>query len=286
VAWPPPGYCEQVVLSARFGELDEAPLARSPIVSVVWQLRFEDHPVLAAPQTVLRFLELLGGPDQFTLTLVPKFQLSMQASGPTAENVSSPVTSAAGGGWRLSAADGSWQVSADSASLAVETTRYGTWESDFLPRLRQVLSALKDVGAPVIESRLGLRYINILTASAVGRPPMSLASELSGLITPWLLGPLSEPRMQDSVHVSQGRAVLSFAEANAVLNYGVIATETRELGYLIDIDAFSEGGRALHIDDVMTQTGALHAVALGLFQLSLTPEALEAMRSASGDVAG
>lgn len=55
------GYGAGVVLSTRFGELDEAPLARSPIVSVVWQLRFEDHPALATPQAVLRLQELLGG---------------------------------------------------------------------------------------------------------------------------------------------------------------------------------------------------------------------------------
>lgn len=280
------GYGKDVVLSARFGELDEAPLARSPIVSVVWQLRFEDHPALAAPQTVLRFQELLGGPEQFSLTLLPKIQLSVQAAGPAAENIPKPATSTTGGGWRLSAADGTWQISAESSSLAVETTRYGTWEMDFSPRLRQLLYALQEVGAPVIESRLGLRYINVLTGSAVGRPPMSAASELAGLIAPWLLGPLNESRLQDSVQTSQGRTVFGFEQASAILNHGVISTETRELGYLIDIDAFREGGRALRIDDVLRQSAALHSVALGLFQASLTPEAMTAMRSVSTDIAG
>lgn len=275
-----------MALSARFGELDEAPLARSPIVSVVWQLRFEDHPALAAPQAALSFQEFLGGPEQFSLTLLPKVQLSVQATGPTVENMPQSATGAAGGGWRLYAADGSWQISAESGSLAVETTRYGTWENDFSPRLRRVLDALKDVGTPVIESRLGLRYINVLIGSAVGKSPMSATSELSGLIAPWLLGPLNEARLEDSVQASQGRAVFAFEQANAILNHGVISTETRELGYLIDIDAFREGGRAFRIDDVMTQSAALHDVALGLFQTSLTTEALEAMRCASADVAG
>jgi uncharacterized protein (TIGR04255 family) len=278
-------YGKDVVLSARFGELDEAPLARSPIVSVVWQLRFEEHPTLAAPQTVLRFQELLGGPEKFSLTLVPKFQLSMQATGPVAENAPKPVTSTTGGGWRLAAADGSWQISAESGSLAVEAIRYGAWEQDFLPRLQQVLGVLQEVGAPVIESRLGLRYVNILTGSAVGKPPMSAAGELAGLVAPWLLGPLNEPRMQDTVQASQGRAVFDFEQANAILNHGVISTETHELGYLIDIDAFREGGRALHIDDVLAQTAVLHGVALGLFQASLTSDALKAMRSDSTDPA-
>jgi uncharacterized protein (TIGR04255 family) len=275
------------VLSARFGELDEAPLARSPIVSVVWQLRFEEHPALAAPETVLRLQDLLGGPDEFAIALLPKIQLSFQAAGPAAESMPMPAAGAAGGGWRLSAMVGSWHLRADWASLAIETTRYGTWGGDFLPRLQRVLDALKEVGNPVLESRLGLRYINVLTGGAVGKPPMSAAGELGGLVAPWLLGPLNESHLQDSVQVSQGRVVLSLEHANAIINHGVISTETHELGYLIDIDAFREGGRAFRVDDIMTQTDTLHAAALGLFQLSLTPEALEAMRSApTTDTAG
>jgi uncharacterized protein (TIGR04255 family) len=275
-----------VVLSTRFGKLDEAPLARSPIVSVVWQLRFEDHPALSAPQTALRFQEFLGGPEQFSLRMMPKIQFSVQAAGPDAGNIAKPAIGGSDGGWRLSATDGSWQISAEAGSLAAETTRYGTWEKDFSPRLRRVLDALEDVGTPVIESRLGLRYINVVIGSAVGRPAMSAINELNGMVAPWLLGPLNETRLQDSVQASQGRVVFSFERADAILNHGVISTETHELGYLVDIDAFREGGRALRIDDVMKQSVVLHDIALGLFQTSLTPEALEAMRCTSADAAG
>ena len=275
-----------MVLSARFGELDEAPLARSPIVSVVWQLRFEDHPALAAPQTVLRFQELLGGPEHFSLTLLPRIQLSLQAAGPADGDTPKPVTNATGGGWRLSAVDGSWQISAESGSIAVEASRYGTWENDFSPRLRRVLNALQEVGTPVIESRLGLRYVNVLTGSAVGKGPMSAAGELAGLIAPWLLGPLNESCIQDAVQASQGRVVLGFEQAKVILNHGVISTEANELGYLLDIDTFREGGRALRIDDVLAQSTVLHATALGLFQASVTPESLKAMRSTSTDAVG
>jgi uncharacterized protein (TIGR04255 family) len=275
-----------VVLSARFGELDEAPLERSPIVSVLWQLRFEDHPALVAPQTVLRFQEVLGEAGQFKLNMLPKVQVSVQASGMVPENAPAPATGVGGGGWRLTATDGTWQVSAESGSLAVEATRYGTWEKDFAPRLQTVLNALREVGAPFIESRLGLRYINVVTGSAVGQSPISGVAELAGLITPWLLGPLNDPVVQDAVQASQGRVLFSFEQINIILNHGVIATDANELGYLIDIDAFREGGRALKLDDVMDFASELHAAALGVFQHSLTAHALEAMRSTSGDVRG
>jgi len=152
--------------------------------------------------------------------------------------------------------------------------------------VQSVLDALREVGAPFIESRLGLRYINVITGSAVGQSPISGVAELAGLITPWLLGPLNDPVIQDAVQASQGRVLFSFEQVNVILNHGVTATDANELGYLIDIDAFREGGRALKLDDVMGFTSELHAVALGVFQHSLTPYALEAMRSSPSDVKG
>jgi uncharacterized protein (TIGR04255 family) len=267
------------VLSARFGELDEAPLMRSPIVSVVWQLRFEDHPVLTSPETILRFHELLGGPAQFFLAPIPRLQLSVQPITPTPENAPKPQVGASGGGWRLTSADGSWSISVEPVSLAVETTRYGTWQKDFLPMLQQVLDALQKAGAPVIETRLGLRYINVLTGSAIGKPPIASPNELSGLIAPWLLGPLQDPDLQDAVQASQGRVVLTIDQATVIVNYGVITTETHELGYAVDIDAYRESGRALRIEDIISGTSTLHSAALGLFQASFTKETMQAMRS-------
>lgn len=92
--------------------------------------------------------------------------------------------------------------------------------------------------------------------------------------------------MQGAVQASQGRILLSFDQVDIILNHGVIATDANELGYLIDIDAFRDGGRALKLEDVMDFTSELHAAALGVFQHSLTPNALEAMRSSPGDAQG
>jgi uncharacterized protein (TIGR04255 family) len=248
----------------------------------VWQLRFEDHPALIEPQTVLRFREVLGQASEFKLDILPKIQISVQAGGIASGSAPVPATGSGGGGWRLTATDGTWQISAELGSLAVEATRYGTWE-DFAPRLQTVLDALLEVGAPLIELRLGLRYINVLTGSAVGKLPISSIPELSGLITPWLLGPLNNPTVRDAVQSSQGRVVFAFDQINIMLNHGVIATDASELGYLIDIDAFREGGRALKPDDIIGFTSELHTAALGVFQHSLTSDAQEAMRSSSSD---
>jgi uncharacterized protein (TIGR04255 family) len=270
-----------------FEGLDETRLARSPIVSVVWQLRFEEHPALIAPQTALKLQELLGGAAEFLLTQLPRIQLSVQAVGPAAaESMPPSAVGAAGGGWRLSAADGSWHLNVEASSVSIESSSYGSWGGDFSPRLQRVLEALADVGPPVVETRLGLRYINIVVGSAVGRPPLSAPGQLEGLIAPWLLGALNEPQLQDFVQMANGRVMFRFEHANAILNHGVVSAENGELGYLVDIDVFREGGRALDKDDVLAHSESLHRTALGLFQASLTGEILESMRPASAGGGG
>ena len=184
------------------------------------------HPILIAPQTALRLQELLGGAAEFSLTALPRIQLSVQSAGSGApEGMPTPATGATRGGWRLSAADRSWHLNVEAGSVSVESSSYGSWASDFSPRLQRVLGALEDVGPPVVESRLGLRYINILVGSAVGRSPLSAPGELGGMIAPWLLGPLNQSRLQDFVQMTQGRVVFGFEHANAILNHGVVSTE-------------------------------------------------------------
>jgi uncharacterized protein (TIGR04255 family) len=276
------GYGGGMALPAMFEELDETPLARSPIVTVVWQVRFEEHPTLIAPQTALRLQELLGGPTEFSLTMLPRISLSVQAVGPVAvEGMPTPAVGATGGGWRLSSADGSWHVNVEAGSVSVESSSYGSWAGEFSPRFQRVLQALEAVGPPVVESRLGLRYINILVGSVVEGLPLSAPGELGGLIAPWLLGPLNEQSLQDFVQMAQGRVAFRFDHARTVLNHGVVSAENGELGYLVDIDVFREGGRAFQVNDILAQSEILHHISLGLFQASLKPEILESMRSAS-----
>jgi uncharacterized protein (TIGR04255 family) len=277
-------YGGDVALPTIFEGLDESPLARSPIVTAIWQLRFEEHPTLVAPQTALKLQELLGGSVEFSLTMLPQIQMSVQAVGPVAaEGAPTPAVGASRGGWRLSAADGSWHVNVEANSISVESASYGSWASNFSPRLQRVLDALEDVGPPIVESRLGLRYINVVVGSSVGRSPISTPGELGRLIAPWLLGPLNESQLQDFVQMTQGRVVFKFEQANVILNHGVVSAENGELGYLVDIDAFREGGRAFQSRDALAHSAILHLVTLGLFQRSLTSDILESMRSTSHD---
>lgn len=269
-----------MTLPAMFEGLDETPLARSPIVTVIWQLRFEDHPDLASARSALNLLEQLGGESTFTLTQLPRVQVALQAIG--AEAPLAPAVGSSAAGWRLAATDGACQISLESGSVSVEAARYGSWETDFAPRLEALLRAIESIGPPVIESRLGLRYVNVVVGSAVGRAPFAAASDLNDVVGQWLLGPLSHDSLGPWVQVAQGRVAFRFDLANAILNHGVVSTEGGELGYLIDVDAFREGARAFSVAEVVERSTALHQIALGVFQSSLTDAALDAMRKELG----
>jgi uncharacterized protein (TIGR04255 family) len=263
-----------------FEAQDETPLARSPIVTVIWQLRFEEHPTMASAPTALGLQELLGGQSQFSLVQIPRIQVSVGAGG------MSPVPSvgASSAGWRLSATDSSCQISIESSSVSVETAQYGSWATDFSPRLAALLEAIEKLGPPVVETRLGLRYVNIVVGSAAVGPPFNSATELAQVVAPWLLGPLIQEDLRGFVQVTQGRVSFKFDTSDAIVNHGVVSAENGELGYLIDVDAFREGGRAFNVPEVLDQSTLLHRIVLGLFQASLTPGALLSMRSSESTV--
>lgn len=267
-------------IPAIFERPDETPLARSPIVTVLWQLRCEEHEALISPQTVLKFQEQLGGRNEFSLTQLPKVMVSLQAVNPgLPQGMPAPPVDAGGGGWRLSSTDGTWHINVETSSISIESSIYGSWITDFSPRIERALKALAKIGPPVVETRLGLRYVNIVVGSAVQQPPFASPSDISSLIAPWLLGPLIEPALQEYVQMARNNVIFKFEEVNLILNHGIVSTENRELGYLLDIDAFREGGRPYDTDDILAQSLALHNVALGIFQMSLIPKAIEAMRS-------
>jgi uncharacterized protein (TIGR04255 family) len=268
-----------VTLPAIFEAPDETPLARSPIVTVIWQLRFEDHPTMASPQSALVLQKILGGPSEYSLVQIPRIQVSLQPVGPGSAMSQPPSVGATSAGWRLSANDSSCQISIESSSVSIEAAQYGSWASDFSPRLLALLHAIEEVGPPVIETRLGLRYVNVVVGSAAVGPPFNSATELAKVVAPWLLGPLTQEDLREHVQITQGRVSFKFDQSDAILNHGVVSAENGELGYLIDVDAFREGGRAFNVSEVVDQSALLHKIVLGLFQASLTPDALLSMRS-------
>lgn len=264
---------------AAFEGLDESPLARSPIVTALWQLRCEEHQELVSAQTALKLQQHLGGPTEFNLMQLPKVMLSVRAvNSGLPQGISTPPVDAGGGGWRLSAVDATWHLNIEASSISIESSTYGTWSKDFAPRIERVLEALGKVCPPVIETRLGLRYVNILVGSAVQGPPFKTPCDIHDLVSPWLLGPLAEPSLQGNVQMARGNIIFKFDGINAILNHGIVSTENNELGYLLDVDAAREGGRPYDAEEIQAQSSKLHEVTLGLFQAAVTPEALNLMR--------
>jgi uncharacterized protein (TIGR04255 family) len=272
---PKRSYRYVVTLPAMFDAPDETPLARSPLVTVVWQLRIDDQPVLVEPQSILRAHASLGGPEEFSLSRLPRVQVVAQA-GSSAEAQPASVLGA-GGGWRLSALDGTWHVNVEASSVSVEASVYGTWSNQFSPKIERVLHAISAVAEPVIEMRIGLRYINLITGSALQREPFRVAADFDGLLEPAILGVIGNAELRQYAQVVQGRHSLDFSQAKAIVNYGVVSAEGGELGFLLDIDVYREGARQYVESEVFGFIDELHRIALGLFRSYLSAEATRGM---------
>lgn len=259
-----------------FDSPDETPLARSPLVTVVWQLRTDEHPGRVQPEKVLQVQTALGGPEEFSLSALPRIQVVAQAGSSVEAAPPAPVLGT-GGGWRLSAQDRSWHVNIEPSSVSIEASVYGTWDDQFNPKIKRVLQAVASVARPVIEMRLGLRYVNLVFGGALQRGPFRGASEFEGVLEPAVLGIIGDPELRQYAQVVQGRFSLNFDDIKAIVNHGVVSAESGELGYLLDIDVFREGARQYSEEEAAEATGDLHRVALGLFRSLLSPEAVQRM---------
>ena len=100
-----------------------------------------------------------------------------------------------------------WVVAISDDAFTLETTRYANSADDFRRRLEAALSALNEIVAPEAESRLGLRFIDIITTPLVAAP-----AEWRGRISDWLLAPALHPSVGPSLTALQQQLSLDLHE--------------------------------------------------------------------------
>lgn len=82
--------------------------------------------------------------------------------------------------WRFASADNRWQVSLGTTFLSLETSDY-LRRSHFVARLMGAWNALSEIAQPPVVDRVGVRYVNQVTAAAH-------LDRLSELLRPEILG--------------------------------------------------------------------------------------------------
>jgi uncharacterized protein (TIGR04255 family) len=254
-------------------------LARSPLALAVCQVRYEDLPSVTGSQAMLAIHQSLGGrkgqypiAEQFELTT-----LNVQIVGPAPQSPTSVIKK----GWRLRSEDSRWAITLMPDHVALETTKYTTWEDDFRIRLAALLDAVTEHVRPTIEQRLGLRYVNRIVEPKVGKP-----TELRDYIASELLGLILHEDFGEMVSGAQQQLDLDAGEGvHIAMRHGFIRDGDREGAptYLIDFDIFRQGVQAFDVEDIKVSADSFNELALRLFQRSLTEKMLTYLEGA-GDV--
>lgn len=157
-----------------FAEPGYVPLARSPLVRTLAQIRFPQPTAFVADQDAVAVRVAKQLADVYPLfESGQEAQLTITPDGVTQQQSATRL-------WRLANADRSWQVTFGPNFLAIETSTY-VRRSDFATRLGAAWFALRSlVNVPHI-SRLGVRYINQVSDRVI-------LERLPDLVRPEVLG--------------------------------------------------------------------------------------------------
>lgn len=255
-------------------EPDRTRLARSPLQLVVCQLRFEDIPSVADPRVGLAIHEMLG-------SRTGAYPLLEQLKGEQLEvqiGVGGPITTQQSplSGWRLFSEDRRWIVSLLPGSVALETTAYTTWE-EFGPRLAAVFAAAAEELKPVLEQRLGLRYVDVLT-----EPEVSSPIGWRGWIVDELLGPVLHDRLGPFVRSTQQQLEIDAGDGiRCALRHGALPDRARgdHTNYLLDWDIYRDHAQPFGLSDINAAASSFNLLALKLFQQAITPDMLNYLKT-------
>jgi len=254
---------------------DRTRLARSPLQLVVCQLRFEDIPSVADPRVGLAMHGLLGGRTGpyplFEQLRGEQLDVQIGVGGPIATQ-QSPLT-----GWRLFSEDRRWIVSLLPGSIALETTAYTTWEEAFGTRLEAVLAAAAQELKPVLEQRLGLRYVDVIT-----EPEVSSPFGWRGWIVDELLGPILHEQIGPFVRSTQQQVEIDAGDGTrCTLRHGALPDRARvgRTSYLLDWDVYRDQAQPFDLANVNAAAASFNLLALRLFQQAITPELLSYLKT-------
>jgi uncharacterized protein (TIGR04255 family) len=261
-------------MDLRLPDPDTDRLPHSPLELVVCQIRFDSQPQVSESSIALAIHEALGGGSgPYTQIEQIEGQQLIVSGG---IGVEAQTQSRISNGWRLSSESGDWAVSLMPDHFALETTKFTTWDEDFLPRLQAMVTALATYLEPVIEQRLGLRYVD-----RIEELRLDSIEAWRDYIAPELLGPIMHPDLGPAIIGLGQQLVLTVDEQlRAAIRSGPITDrDDGQVDYLLDYDIFRQGGRAFHARDVVATAAQLNHRAHQLFQLSITEKLLDFLRT-------
>lgn len=256
--------------------LDRSVLHRSPLATVICQIRYDYSAAASDPRVAQSFHERMSASGRFErLEQIVESGINF-AVGPMAVPALSQVPG--NSGWRLTDKEGTRAVSLLPTHVAIEATAYDGWEGDFAPLLHDVLDAIVTLVQPVFEQRLGLRYINQLT-----HPEVTRAAEWDGWIDDAFLAPATHEELGSMLGFLRQQAILQLDEdSRCTVNSGFSPDPDRggALTFLLDLDISRERTRAFDVGQIREAADQFNAYALRLFQIVTTQRLRAALADA------
>ena len=172
--------------------------------------------------------------------------------------------------YQFTSADGVWRVNLTSRFISLTCSRYTCWE-DFAKKLDKPLAAFIQIYKPAYFERVGLRYLNFISRSALGLE----GTPFSQLIAPCYLGPLaldgiSEPSVtrcsvDTELGIRGGCRVKLHAGPGLVKRNG---QQDKEVKFIFDQDLYMPGQVPVNLSAGALQT--LHSQAFAIFRGAIT----------------
>lgn len=183
--------------------------------------------------------------------------------------------------YQFTSADGVWRVNLTSRLISLTCSRYTCWE-DFAKKLDKPLAAFIQIYKPAYFERVGLRYLNFISRSALGLE----GTPFSQLFAPCYLGPLaldgiSEPSVtrcsvDTELAIRGGCRVKLHAGPGLVKRNG---QQDKEVKFIFDQDLYMPGQVPVNLSAGALQT--LHSQAFAIFRGAITDRLHDALEPES-----
>ncbi len=245
---------------------------KNQLGNVICQLRFPE--ILTISTTVpAQFQEAIR--DQF-----PRYEKRQELTPPALSGVPGNLTVQKPEptiNYQFTSADGIWRVNLTSKFISLSCSRYTRWE-DFAAHLDKPLAAFIQLYKPAYFERVGLRYVNFISRSALDLAGTSFRE----LIAPCYLGVLQEEDVLEAactrstvdteMSIRGGCRVKLHAGPGMVKKPGPQDTEIK---FIFDQDLYMPGQVPVNVSAGALQT--LHSQAYSIFRGAITDRLHEAL---------
>jgi len=177
--------------------------------------------------------------------------------------------------WRFSDEADRWRLSLAPDFLTLETTSYSS-RSDFVNRLRKVVSVLESRVQPKILDRLGVRYIDRISGDAI--------NDIESLVRPEVRGLTGTPAATN-LHYMLTESVFKIGEAKLLAKWGQLpegattdpsAIEPSPMrSWILDLDMFKDTSGPFSVESVIDDVERFAERIYTFFRWAVQPEFLK-----------